>query len=50
MVKNPPAMPESGIQSLSYGLKSLAGYSPCDCKELDTTEQLIRSLDTRAFQ
>ena len=27
----------------SYGQRSLGGYSPWDCKELDTTEQLTHT-------
>ena len=29
----------------SHGLRSLAGYSPWDCEESDTTEQLTLSDD-----
>ena len=32
------------------GQRSLMGYSPWDCKELDMTEQLTRSLFTSLFQ
>ena len=61
VVKNPPAMQKTQVQSLgqedplqegmathsstlawreSHGWKSLVGYNPWGCKELDTTEQL----------
>ena len=29
------------------GQRSLEGYSPCDCKELDTTEQLTLSVSSK---
>ena len=32
-----------------HGQRSLAGYSPCGCKELDMTEQLILSLSAWKF-
>ena len=50
MVKNPPAMQETQVWSLEWqltpvflpgefhGQRSLAGYSPCGCKESDMTE------------
>ena len=34
----------------SYGQRSLEGYSPWGCKELDTTEQLILSFFTFNFE
>ena len=54
MVKNPPAVQETWVWSLgwedplekgmathsSHGQKSVVGYSPCRCKELDTIEWL----------
>ena len=60
MIKNPPAMQETHVQSLTWEgawkrewlptsvflpggfheQRSLVGYSPWDCKELDMTEQL----------
>jgi len=56
MVKNLSVMRETWVRSLGsipglgkspggghgnpYGQRSLAGYSPWGCKELDTTEQL----------
>ena len=56
MVKNLPAMRETQVQSLGWEdspgeghgnplqysclERSLAGYSPWDCKELDMTDQL----------
>ena len=49
MVKIPPAMQETWVQSLSWEdpleegratLSILAGYSPWDRKESDTTEQI----------
>ena len=33
----------------SHGRRSLAGYSPWSCKELDTTEQLMLSLAKFSF-
>ena len=66
LVKNPPAMRETWIQSLGWedplekemathslvflpeefhGQRSLAGYSPWVCKELDMTEQLTLLLE-----
>ena len=32
------------LRGKSHGQRSLAGYSPWDCKESDMTEQLITSL------
>ena len=34
----------------SHGQRSLAGYSPCDCKESDMTEQLSMSSSTWSTQ
>ena len=56
-VKNPPdnardpgSIPEKGMATHSsflpgkaLGQRSLGGYSPWDCKELDTTEQLTHT-------
>ena len=65
MVKNPPAIQKTQVQSLCwegplekkmathtsilepgevYGQRSLAGYTPWGCKELDTTERLTLRL------
>ena len=64
IIKNPPAIQETWIQSLdgedplkkgmattpvfspgeSYGQRSLAGYSPWNRKESDTTEQLTLTI------
>ena len=44
MIKNSPAVQETWVRSLGWedplekGQRSLAGYSPRGCKELDTTE------------
>ena len=65
MIKNPPAMQETWVQSLgwdgslekemathssilaceSHGQRSLAGYSPWGCKELDMNEQIPPTAD-----
>ena len=55
MVKNPPtgagdtrvsgSIPGLG-RSPGIGNRSLEGYSPWGCKELDTTEQLSTHLET----
>src|SRR5574337_1066306 len=62
MVKNLSVMRETWVRSLGsipglgkspggghgnpYGQRSLVGYSPWGCKELDTTEQLSTAQDT----
>ena len=63
-VKNSPAMGETSVQSLGgedpleegmtthsiiLAWRSLAGYSPWGCKELDRTQQLTLSLSLTRF-
>ena len=65
LLKNWPAKQETQVQSRgqedpqqptavllpgeSHGLRSLAGYSPWDCKELDMTDQLTFLLSLSAI-